>query len=100
MAWIPPLLKKSTGQLGKTQSRQGLGQPGSGVIGRVEWIRLGASNCAKLLRFACGNPGNENMIDHNRVLEVARLQGITTNTVAHGRLSDGGPTDRRTDSSK
>src|SRR5262249_14890440 len=56
------LLKDSTGPWRETQSGVGLGQPGSGVIGRVEWFRLGNFEVRDAPSVCCGNPGNENMI--------------------------------------
>jgi hypothetical protein len=56
------LLKKSKGHLRKTQTGQGLGQPSSGVFGRVEWFRLGDFTMNDAPSACCGNPGNENMI--------------------------------------
>ena len=56
------LIKKSTAPLGKTQTGNGLGQPGSGVLGRIEWIKLGDFELRNTPSACCGNPGNENMI--------------------------------------
>ena len=56
------LLKKSKEHLRRTQTGQGLGQPSSGVFGRVEWFRLGGFTLHDAPSVCCGNPGNENMI--------------------------------------
>jgi predicted aspartyl protease len=56
------LLKKSKERVRRTQTGNGLGQPSSGVFGRVEWFRLGDLTLRDAPSVCCGNPGNENMM--------------------------------------
>jgi hypothetical protein len=57
-----PLIKQSTSELRKTQTGIGLGTPGNGVAGRVEWFRLGTFEIHNASSSCCGTlEGTENM---------------------------------------
>jgi hypothetical protein len=57
-----PLIRKSTGPLRQTRTGVGLGSAGSGVIGRIEWFRLGRFRIEGAPSVCCGAPGTEAQI--------------------------------------
>jgi hypothetical protein len=57
-----PLIRKSTGPLRETRTGVGLGDAGSGVIGRIEWFRLGRFRLEGAPSVCCGAPGTEAQI--------------------------------------
>lgn len=56
-----PLIKQSTEELKKTRTGVGLGSPGNGVLGRVEWFRLGPFEILNAPSVCCSTlEGTEN----------------------------------------